>query len=127
MNKDKSFVPLPRRKRPVTAESSSQLHSTTHFVIIGGGIAGVSVAKELSRLASSASNSFGITIINPQGYLKEAKVVMQVSKYLEELDIFEKTSETFCLANPDINIIEDVVESVNYISKSILLAGMLVC
>jgi NADH dehydrogenase FAD-containing subunit len=130
MNVSLSFSPLPSRKKK-TKFTIKCLENTTQkdksaavkYVICGGGIAGVSVAKELARLHSTHDN-IDITIINPSNCLKESNVIMQVTKHLQEFDIFERTTDSFKLVYPSINIVESVVTSIDFSNNLIYLKGL---
>ena len=77
------------------------------------------MAKELSRILPPDYCS--ITIINPETCLREAQTVVQVSKYLDEVNVFERTSESFRLDNPNIKVIESSVTRVDCDEKEVVL------
>ncbi len=78
-------------------------------VVVGGGISGVCCAQELARLNPNEE----IVIVTATETLLEAKSVFAWSKYLEEIDIFEKTADQFVLSNPNIRIVEDLIDAIN--------------
>eukprot|EP01033_Poteriospumella_lacustris_P017331 gene17331-12388_t len=84
-------------------------------VVIGGGISGVCCAQELARLNPSEE----IILITAAETLLEAKSVFAWSKYLEEIDIFEKTADQFILSNPNIRIIQDIVDDIVTVAKQV--------
>ena len=89
-------------------ESSEELHLP--YVVLGGGIAGVSCAKELARLTSSDTR---ILLISATKLVKETKSVLKVTEVLESLAVYEKTADCFHLDNPRIEIIEGTVIDVD--------------
>lgn len=84
-------------------------------VVIGGGISGVCCAQELARLNPREE----IVIVTATETLLETKSVFAWSRYLEEIDVFEKTADQFVLSNPNIRIIQDVVDGVNPESRTV--------
>ena len=130
---------LPKRARPSRSSSSSSWSSAEKpgkvlsYVVVGGGIAGVSCARELQRHIDSSSDSVRrecgdnsddtivITLVSAGGVLKESIGVMKISKFLEELEVYEKSCDRFSLDNPRICIVEGLVVSLDHQSKQLLL------
>ena len=92
--------------------------TAVRFLIIGGGIAGISCAQELARLNPDDI----IILISASDTIKEVKSVMKISVYLEELNVYEKTAESFRLTNPRIQLIKNEVIDINTEKKIVILA-----
>ena len=87
-------LPLPRKARKVRKRGIER--STTErdsYLVIGGGIAGVSCAKELARLNCESE----VVLISASKMLKETKSLMKVTEVLEDLTVFEKRADSFQL------------------------------
>eukprot|EP01038_Epipyxis_sp_PR26KG_P011956 gene11956-16004_t len=108
--------------------------TTISYVVIGGGIAGVCCAQELLRLVEkshhenctgSSYNSNGsmisVILISESDIVREVASVMKITNHLEELQVFERTADCFKYSHPNINIIIDKVDNIDYKSKVILL------
>lgn len=72
-------------KNPATT-SAAGAGAGAPYVVIGGGIAGVSCARELSRLAPSAA----ITLVTASSQLKETTNYVRLSDTLEEFEVVER-------------------------------------
>jgi hypothetical protein len=90
-------------------------------LIIGGGISGVCCAEELLRLTSRADdsdpnpchNKIRIILISASETLKEVKSIMKITNSLEEIAVFERKSDYFKMTYPELEIIEDLVVSLD--------------
>eukprot|EP01035_Chromulina_nebulosa_P003211 gene3211-4370_t len=87
------------------------------IVVIGGGVAGVSCAKELARLSSNNS----ITLISASETLVESSCVLEVSERLKEVKVFEKLYDQFNFENPNVHIHIGAVTSIDFSGKHIFL------
>ena len=68
--------------------SSSPLPSPPHFLIIGGGIAGVTCAETLHVLRPDSK----ISLISATTLVKSVSNLRQVGKLLQEFDVEEKSA-----------------------------------
>ena len=69
--------------------------------VIGGGIAGVCCAQELSRLHAHKD----IVLISCTDVLRVVTSVMKLTSNLEELSVFERRADQFCMDNKNIRVI----------------------
>ena len=94
------------------------------FVVIGGGIAGVSCAKELVRLQEAEGEGVQslVTVITAGGVLRDAFSVVKHTKLLEEIKVFEKRADQFSLSNPSIAVLNAEVTDIDTRAKRILLS-----
>lgn len=104
-------------------------------VVIGGGIAGVCCAQELARLnpreevvvVTATDTVLEVNFLSiacncaPYSMYGQVKSVFAWTKYLEEVDIFEKTADQFLLTNPNIRIVHDFVKLIDPQKEIILL------
>lgn len=88
-----------------------------NFVVIGGGISGVCCSQELARLNFSEN----IVLITATDVLKESRSVMKITENLEEVKVFECSSNHFSLDNPNISIIQGIVTGVDTKRKLVFL------
>ena len=88
------------------------------YIVIGGGIAGVSCAKELTRLVDPQNT---ILLISATKMIKETKSVLKMTEILEDLMVYEKKADCFQLDNPQIEIIERTVIDIDTESNCLLL------
>lgn len=87
------------------------------FVVIGGGIAGVSCSQELARRHSDEN----ILLITATDILKESRSVMKVTENLEEVKVYECNSNHFSLDNPNITVIRGMVSRINVTGNTLYL------
>ncbi|KAL5466979.1 hypothetical protein EMCRGX_G031144 [Ephydatia muelleri] len=80
------------------------------YVIIGGGIAGVSCAEELSRLDASAE----IILISASQLIKSVTNFKKVARTLEEFDVKETSVSQLSQAYPNIRVILLAVVELSY-------------
>ena len=85
-------------------------------VIIGGGIAGVTCAKELSRIDPSNK----IALISENDMVKDTKSIMKITRILEDFSVFEKKADMFEFENPNIEIIQKTVIKIRIDEQKIL-------
>ncbi|KAK9888439.1 hypothetical protein WA026_000687 [Henosepilachna vigintioctopunctata] len=80
-----------------------------NFVVIGGGIAGVSCAETLSILDSKCS----VILISESALIKTAVNILAVTKTLTSFEVKEDAFENLCSKFPNIRIIHDILLKVN--------------
>lgn len=115
---------LPRRLSKRKKPSDSSLYEIPlHYVVIGGGIAGVSCAKEIARLQyeNDISEDVHITLISAGDLLKETSSVIKLTNLLEEIQVYEKRADQFYLDNPAIQLLQHAVTSIDTTNKRIFL------
>ena len=89
------FSALPRRERRRDESSAKRtrvdnpITQKYKYIVVGGGIAGVSCAQELSLIHSKDR----ILLISVSEILKEAKTIMKATKYVEEVAVYEKSCD----------------------------------
>lgn len=85
------------------------------FVVIGGGIAGVSCSQSLSFLCPSET----IILITASPMVKTVTNIVPLSKMLVKFDVVEKGTEEFSASYPLLHILEDIVVSVSSDTQSV--------
>lgn len=80
-----------------------------NFVIIGGGIAGMSCAELLGCLCPGDK----IILFTASPVVKAVTNVVPLTKMLAKFDVIEKNSESFSDSHPTLRIIHDPVVSIN--------------
>lgn len=83
------------------------------FVIVGGGIAGVSCAEGLAFLAPEEK----IILITASSLVKAVTNVVPVGKILMQFDVEERDTATLTEAHPSLSIVHDVAMKVNKTDK----------
>ncbi|XP_014293784.1 pyridine nucleotide-disulfide oxidoreductase domain-containing protein 1 [Halyomorpha halys] len=83
------------------------------FVIIGGGIAGVSCAEGISFLAPEES----IILISSSPTIKKVSNLKHLTKLLSEFTVEEKSSESLVQGCSSLTIIHSAVNSIDYKNK----------
>lgn len=105
----------PRKKKVRNSKVDASRNSPDSFerplrlVIVGGGIAGVCCAQELARLFDGVV----ITLVAAGDVLKESSSVMKITNCLEEVSVFERRSEFFKIDNPNIHVVDAVLERID--------------
>ena len=108
----------PRKKKLRSAPKKDECPSPSmRLVVVGGGIAGVCCAQELTRLFSNDI----ITLVAAGDVLKESSSVMKITNSLEEISVFERRSEFFKIDNPNIRIIDASLVHINTCDSVLLL------
>lgn len=79
------------------------------FLVIGGGVAGVSCARELARLNPDVR----VVLLTSCPLMKETHTIMKVTEVLEDLAVYEKRADRFQTENPNIIVLEKTVASVD--------------
>ena len=116
------------------------------IVVIGGGVAGVSCAKELARISSDNAItliSATETLVEVISYLiiilhilrdiflhffdTKSSFVLEVSERLKEVKVFEKLYDQFNFENPNVHIRIGAVTSIDFSGKQIFLSGIQYC
>ena len=111
MNADK-MIGLPKRaprRTKLISESKDSL------VVIGGGIAGVCCAQELSQLYPNEK----ILLVSATDVLREATSIMKLTNNLEEFSIFERRTDQFCMDNKNIEVIHAKLNGIDSIKKTL--------
>ncbi|XP_042367173.1 pyridine nucleotide-disulfide oxidoreductase domain-containing protein 1 isoform X1 [Plectropomus leopardus] len=82
---------------------------TFRFVIVGGGIAGVTCVEQLSSQIPSAE----VALITAGPHIKAVTNYKQVSRTLEEFDVEERSSSVLEEKFPNLTVIHSAVKSLN--------------
>uniref|UniRef100_A0A3Q1ED38 Pyridine nucleotide-disulphide oxidoreductase domain 1 n=1 Tax=Acanthochromis polyacanthus TaxID=80966 RepID=A0A3Q1ED38_9TELE len=88
---------------------------TAGFVIVGGGIAGVTCVEQLTSQIPSAD----VALITAGPHIKAVTNYKQVSKTLEEFDVEEKPSSVLEEKFPNLTVIHSAVKSVHTETHSV--------
>ncbi|XP_028274727.1 pyridine nucleotide-disulfide oxidoreductase domain-containing protein 1 isoform X2 [Parambassis ranga] len=88
---------------------------TFQFVIVGGGIAGVTCVEQLSSQLPSAD----VALITAGPHIKAVTNYKQVSKTLEEFDVEEQPSSVLEEKFPNLTVIHSAVRSLNTNSHTV--------
>ncbi|KAM6895941.1 pyridine nucleotide-disulfide oxidoreductase domain-containing protein 1 isoform 1-T1 [Lycodopsis pacificus] len=88
---------------------------TFRFVIVGGGIAGVTCVEQLSSQIPSAD----VALITAGPHIKAVTNYKQVSKTLEEFDVEERPSSVLVEKFPNLTVIHSAVKSLDTQSHSV--------
>jgi NADH dehydrogenase FAD-containing subunit len=96
-----------------------QTYAQVRYVVIGGGIAGVSCAQELASLTVNVDAS--VHLISASGALKASQGSMEITKHLEEFVVYEKSSDVFRIDHPNIEVSVGVVKHVDPLAKKVIL------
>ncbi|XP_068573018.1 pyridine nucleotide-disulfide oxidoreductase domain-containing protein 1 isoform X3 [Cebidichthys violaceus] len=88
---------------------------TFRFVIVGGGIAGVTCVEQLS----SQIRSGDVALITAGPHIKAVTNYKQVSKTLEEFDVEERPSSVLVEKFPNLTVIHSAVKSLHTQSRSV--------
>jgi len=96
-----------------------------HVVIIGGGVAGVSCAEELARLASAkrTPSKIEVTIVSASRSLVGVRSLVQVSTCVERLQVERRPIDFLSRDFPGVVAIEGVVSSIDVPNRLINLVG----
>ena len=112
------------------------------YVVVGGGISGVSCAQEIARLKPQSR----VTILSEAETVAEVRQevlcyidyvftkfkgfqagsIFRVTDHLDEITVYERSTDKFHLDNPDINIIKCKVLRINYKTQIVTSEGMFV-
>ncbi len=111
-----ALPPRARRRKGGASGASDGIEKFT-FAIIGGGIAGVSCAQELSRLNEHDL----ILLVSAGDLLKEAISAERVTNNLEEVDIIERDFEEFNINFPNIKIVKGNCNRVDKVQQMLYL------
>ncbi|KAK2858864.1 hypothetical protein Q5P01_003484 [Channa striata] len=91
---------------------------TFQFVIVGGGIAGVTCVEQLSSQMLSAD----VALITAGSHIKTVTNYKQVSKTLEEFEVEERAPSVLQERFPNLTVIHSAVKSLNTQSRTIITA-----
>lgn len=86
------------------------------FLIIGGGIAGVSCAEGLAFLAPE----YRVVLITSSPLIKAVTNIVPLSQTLMQFDVEERRALTLTEAHPSVSVIQDTVKSVDKDKKIVL-------
>ena len=75
------------------------------FLVVGGGIAGVSCAQQLSRSCSDET----VILVTATDLVKVACNLKQFGRNLEEFDVEEKSFSFLSVENPNVTVVRAVV------------------
>ena len=98
--------------------SSSPLPSSPHFLVIGGGIAGVTCAETLHVLRPDSK----ISLISATTLVKSVSNLRQVGKLLQEFEVEEKSATELERRCPNVRVIQGKAVGLNADDKSVVLA-----
>lgn len=84
---------------------NSSEHVRTPFVVVGGGIAGVSCAEVLALLQPHAE----VLLIAASPFIKVATNVQSVTKYLVRFDVEEQAAQALSERCPSVRVLQDAV------------------
>uniref|UniRef100_A0A8C3AVZ1 Pyridine nucleotide-disulfide oxidoreductase domain-containing protein 1 n=1 Tax=Cyclopterus lumpus TaxID=8103 RepID=A0A8C3AVZ1_CYCLU len=94
---------------------AARKEKTFRFMIVGGGIAGVTCVEQLSSQIPSAD----VALITAGPHIKAVTNYKQVSKTLEEFDVEERPSSVLAEKFPNLTIIHSAVKSLCTQSHSV--------
>ncbi|KAK3733982.1 hypothetical protein QZH41_001132 [Actinostola sp. cb2023] len=81
----------------------------SHFLVIGGGISGISCVEQLHLLCPDKK----VTLITATDLVKSVVNLAQYGRNLEEFDVEEKNIESFCEGLRNVSVVKGVVKSFN--------------
>ncbi|XP_019631402.1 PREDICTED: pyridine nucleotide-disulfide oxidoreductase domain-containing protein 1-like [Branchiostoma belcheri] len=96
------IAPLPPDLEPEQARAAG-------FVIVGGGIAGVTCAEQLSALSPDDP----ITLLSASPLIKSVTNFRQVGRAMEEFDVEETTTDALQKACPNVRVVHTLVKSLD--------------
>jgi len=85
------------------------------FVIVGGGIAGVSCAEGLAFLSPSET----VILVTASPTIKAVTNIRPLSKHLFQFDVEEKEQSSLTSLYPNVRVVQGKVASVNYNESSV--------
>ena len=94
---------------------ANRLNLEARFVIIGGGIAGVSCAESLAFLDPEAS----VILITASPLIKAVTNIIPLGKIMTQFDVEERQGDALTAMHPSINVIHDIVNNVNIEEKTL--------
>jgi NADH dehydrogenase FAD-containing subunit len=100
----------------VPTRQPSQQEPSRRYVIIGGGIAGVTAAEELLNLVEAAGNEeedSEVTLLTATRTVKQVGRVVQVTRKLEEVDVVERDANEFARGRRHLRIVQARVTGVD--------------
>ena len=118
-----ALPPRVKRTRPHTAAGAEPAEAALRYVVVGGGIAGVSCAKEISRLVLGAGTNATVVLVSACELLKDSASVVKLTNLLEEIQVFEKHADVFAYDNPSIRVVQQRVVGVDACAKLVHLAS----
>ena len=94
----------------------AEVHEAT-FVIVGGGIAGVSCVEQITYLCPDEP----VILISASSVVKSVTNLSQISKLLSSFDVTEKDNSTFASEFANLKVIQGIVNEVHPEKREILL------
>ncbi|KAG7215937.1 hypothetical protein INR49_031533 [Caranx melampygus] len=94
---------------------ADKVEKTFKFVVVGGGIAGVTCVEQLSSQTPSAE----VALITAGAHIKAVTNYKQVSKTLEEFDVEEQPSSVLEGKFPNLTVIHSAVKSLHTQSHTV--------
>ena len=91
------------------------LELSTEYLVLGGGIAGVSAAQTLHLLDSEAS----ITLLTATEVVKSVTELTHLTKLLSSFNVIEKDIVEWQTENKGINLVKGIVTGVDRESKKV--------
>ena len=113
---------LTGRRQAKKAEASAHVDShipRRHICVIGGGIAGVCCAQEISRLNPEKE----IVLISCTDVLREVTSIMKLTSNLEEISVFERCADQFTMDNHNIKVIIASLDTIEPVNKELYLSN----
>ena len=94
----------------------AEVHEAT-FVIVGGGIAGVSCVEQITYLCPDEP----VILVSASSVVKSVTNLSQISKLLSSFDVTEKDNSTFASEFANLKVIQGIVNEVDPEKREILL------
>jgi len=96
---------------------TEEVEDESDYLVIGGGIAGVSCAEMLYLLEPEKK----ITLITATSFVKSVSQVNQITKLITEFQVAEQNVEEWHKSHQTVKVIKGKLEKVNPVEKSVIL------
>ncbi|KAG5884299.1 hypothetical protein JTB14_006307 [Gonioctena quinquepunctata] len=106
---------LCQKKHQQLIVSIQRAFDKAHFVVIGGGIAGVTCAENLSLLEPEKT----VVLLSESRLIKSVTNLRAITKVLTSFDIEEINTDEFTSNHPNITIVHDTLSKINDEERSI--------
>lgn len=107
-----------KRRQSVNAVPISK--NIQKFVVIGGGISGISCAEEIARHVE-ISDILEVILISASNILKQVSSNVMVTNHIQDIKIFEVSSTSYAQLNSKIKIVEGEVNYIDFFNKKVYL------
>ncbi len=88
------------------------------FVVVGGGIAGVSCAEMLAQIASTeddeGDSDLSILLITASPAVKKIRNVIQITRFLASFDVEEVNAAEYEGGGRRVSVLQDAVEDIDF-------------